>query len=385
MAGYYLRGAAATAAFWIVAVAAALPFILQPVQTLVAWVLHIDPEPRPDGSISIPAICVDRGIRALLVIGTVLALAWALDFDLVALATSDTLLTRIVRGVFNIAVVVLVADLVWHLARTAIDSRLQMTEDLGPIETDEARRRARLRTLLPILRNVLLTLIAVTAVLMALSSMGVQIGPLLAGAGVVGIAVGFGAQTLVRDIFAGVFYLLDDAFRVGEYIQSGNYKGTVEAFSLRSVKIRHHRGSLFTVPFGELGAVQNMSRDWVIDKLSVSVPYDTDLAQVKKAIKDVGKELMADPAMAANIIEPLKMQGVEQFGDFAIEIRMKMMTKPGEQFVIRRRAYALIKQAFDANGLEFAFPTVTVAGGGEASGAVAQQALKRRQPEPAAT
>ena len=151
-------------AFWILTVAGALPFVLQPVQTLVASVLHIDPEQGADGSISIPAICVDRGIRALLVIGTVLALAWALDFDLVALATSDTLLTRIVRGVFNIAVVVLVADFIWHLARTAIDSRLQMTEDLGPIETDEARRRARLRTLLPILRNVLLTLIAVTAV-----------------------------------------------------------------------------------------------------------------------------------------------------------------------------------------------------------------------------
>ena len=213
----------------------------------------------------------------------------------------------------------------------------------------------------------LLTLIAVTAVLMALSSIGVQIGPLLAGAGVVGIAVGFGAQTLVRDIFAGVFYLLDDAFRVGEYIQSGNYKGTVEAFSLRSVKIRHHRGSLFTVPFGELGAVQNMSRDWVIDKLTVSVTYDTDLAKVKKVIKEVSKEIMAEPELAANIIEPLKMQGVEQFGEFAIQIRMKMMTKPGEQFVIRRRAYALIKQAFDANGIEFAFPTVTVAGGGEAA------------------
>jgi small-conductance mechanosensitive channel len=384
LARYYLRGATQTRAFWIIAVAGALPFVLQPVQTLIASFLHIDPERRPDGSISIPAICVDRGIRALLVIGTVLALVWALDFDLVALATSDTLLTRIVRGVFNIAVVVLVADFVWHLSKTAIDSRLQTTEELGPIETDEARRRARLRTLLPILRNVLLTLIAVTAVLMALSSMGVQIGPLLAGAGVVGIAVGFGAQTLVRDIFAGVFYLLDDAFRVGEYIQSGNYKGTVEAFSLRSVKIRHHRGSLFTVPFGELGAVQNMSRDWVIDKLSVSVPYDTDLAKVKKVIKEVSKELMAEPELAANVIEPLKMQGVEQFGDFAIEIRMKMMTKPGEQFVIRRRAYALIKQAFNANGIEFASPTVTVAGGGEASAAAAQQALKLVQPEPAA-
>ena len=102
---------------------------------------------------------------------------------------------------------------------------------------------------------------------MALSALGVEIGPLIAGAGVVGVAIGFGAQTLVKDIIAGMFYLLDDAFRVGEYIQSGNYKGTVESFSLRSVKLRHHRGPLYTVPFGVLGAVQNMSRDWVIDKI----------------------------------------------------------------------------------------------------------------------
>jgi small-conductance mechanosensitive channel len=385
LASYYLRGPTATSIFWILTAAAALPFVLQPVQTLVASVLQIDSEPRADGSISIPAIFVARGIRALLIIGTVLVLAWALEFDLVALASGDTLFTRIAWGVVNIAVVALVADFVWHLARTAIDGRLQTTEEPGPIETDEVRRRARLRTLLPILRNVLLVVIAATAVLMALSSMGVQIGPLLAGAGVVGIAVGFGAQTLVKDIFAGVFYLLDDAFRVGEYIQSGSFKGTVEAFSLRSVKLRHHRGSLFTVPFGELGAVQNMSRDWVIDKLSVSVPYDTDLAKVKKVIKEVSKELMAEPELAANVIEPLKMQGVEQFGDFAIQIRMKMMTQPGEQFVIRRRAYALIKQAFDANGIEFAFPKVTVAGGGEPSAAAAQRVLKLVQPEPEAT
>jgi small-conductance mechanosensitive channel len=379
----YLHSTTARAAFWIIAVTAALPFILQPVQILVAFFLDIDPERRPDGSISIPAICIDRGMRALLVIGTVLPLVWALDFNLVALATSDTLLTRIVRGLFNIAAIVLVADFVWHLAKTAIDGRLQTTAEVDAAESDEARRQARLRTLLPILRNVLLAVIAVTAVLMALSSIGIQIGPLLAGAGVVGIAIGFGAQTLVRDIFAGVFYLLDDAFRVGEYIQSGEYKGTVEAFSLRSVKIRHHRGSLFTVPFGELGAVQNMSRDWVIDKLNISVTYDTDLGKVKKVIKEVSKQIMAEPELAANVIEPLKMQGVEQFGDFAIEIRMKMMTKPGEQFLIRRRAYALIKQAFDANNIEFAFPTVTVAGGGEANAAAAQQALKLVQPDSA--
>jgi small-conductance mechanosensitive channel len=97
------------------------------------------------------------------------------------------------------------------------------------------------------------------------------------GAGVVGMAVGFGAQTIVRDIIAGVVYSMDDAFRVGESIQSGSYKGTVESFSLRSVELRHHRGPLFTVPFGTLGAIQNMSRDRVIDKITVSVAYDSDL------------------------------------------------------------------------------------------------------------
>jgi small-conductance mechanosensitive channel len=201
---------------------------------------------------------------------------------------------------------------------------------------------------------------------------------------VVGVAIGFGAQTLVKDIISGMFYLLDDAFRVGEYIQSGSHKGTVESFSLRSIKLRHHRGPLTTVPFGELGAVENMSRDWVIDKLSVGVTYDTDVDKVKKIIKQIGAELQANEEFAPHILETLKMQGVEQFGDFAIEIRMKMMTKPGEQFVIRRRAYALIKKAFDANGIQFAFPTVTVAGGHEPTQAAAQHMLDMTKPATAA-
>jgi moderate conductance mechanosensitive channel len=225
------------------------------------------------------------------------------------------------------------------------------------------------------MRNIIFIVLAAITVMMALAALGVEIGPLIAGAGVVGVAVGFGAQTLVRDVISGVFYLLDDAFRVGEYIQSGNYKGTVESFSLRSVKLRHHRGPLYTIPFGVLGAVQNMSRDWVIDKISIGVTYDSDLDLAKKLIKQVGKELQADPELAPNILQPLKMQGVEQFGDFAIQIRLKIMTKPGEQFVIRRRAYALIKKAFDANGVKFAFPTVQVAGG-DAEAAAARQALQ---------
>ena len=380
---------------WTLIVALLLPVTLRAGKRSVEHLYRLEAEAAVDGAaatVPLPAgaVLLDRAVRFLLLLGGLWLLAWGWGIDYGALANQEDPFARFARGALHAVVILLVADLLWQLASTAIDRRIAHSgtadahdpETASDLPPEEERRRARLRTLLPILRIALFAVLSVMAVLMALSALGVEIGPLIAGAGVIGVAIGFGSQTLVRDVISGMFYLLDDAFRVGEYIQSGNYKGTVEAFSLRSVKIRHHRGSLFTVPFGELGAVQNMSRDWVIDKLSVSVPYDTDLAQVKKAIKDVGKELMADPAIAANIIEPLKMQGVEQFGDFAIEIRMKMMTKPGEQFVIRRRAYALIKQAFAANGLEFAFPTVTVAGGG-AAGAVAQQALKRMQPDTA--
>jgi small-conductance mechanosensitive channel len=286
----------------------------------------------------------------------------------------------LIRGTLNAVVIILVADFLWRLVRTLIDNKIAHAMGAGEIDSEEARRRSRLRTLLPILRNMLLVVVIAVAAMMVLSALGVEIGPLIAGAGVVGVAVGFGAQTLVKDIISGVFYLFDDAFRVGEYIQSGSYKGTVESFSLRSVKLRHHRGPLYTVPFGELGAVQNMSRDWVIDKVTIGITYDSDLDKAKKIIKQVGKDLAADPEFGPHIIEPLKMQGVEQFGDYAIQIRMKMMTRPGEQFPIRRKAYAMIKKAFDANGISFAFPTVQVAQGDDTS-AAARQALELTKPK----
>jgi len=332
---------------------------------------------------SLTAVMLERGLRAALLIGGAYLIAWLLGLDFGALTSSDTLATRLLRGAINAVVILLLAEFAWHLARAWIDRRLAEAAAGAPTDV-EIRRRARLRTLLPILRNVLLVVLVVMAGLMALSALGVEIGPLIAGAGVIGVAIGFGAQTLVKDIISGMFYLLDDAFRVGEYIISGSYKGTVESFSLRSIKLRHHRGYLYTVPFGELGAVQNMSRDWVIDKLSVGVTYDTDLDQAKRIIKQIGRELQADPEFAPHIIETLKMQGVEQFGDFAIQLRMKMTTKPGEQFVIRRRAYGMIKKAFAANGIQFAFPTVTVAGGSEHDAAVAQQALALTKPPAAA-
>ncbi len=365
--------------FWLLLIGSALPLLLSVTRRSVEHLLRPVEGAADQGAPILAAVALERGLRAALIIGAALFLAYCWQIDLVELTARDTVSTRLIRGTLSAVVIVLGADFFWHLARALIDRRIADAMAIGHVDSEEARRRARLRTLLPILRNMMFVVILAVAAMMVLSAIGVEIGPLIAGAGVVGVAVGFGAQTLVKDIISGVFYLLDDAFRVGEYIQSGSYKGTVESFSLRSVKLRHHRGPLFTVPFGELGAVQNMSRDWVIDKMQIGITYDSDLDKARKIIKQVGKELAADPEFAPHIIEPLKMQGVEQFGDYAIQIKMKMMTKPGEQFVIRRKAYALIKKAFDANGIHFAFPTVQVAGG-EDHAAIARQALELTKP-----
>jgi small-conductance mechanosensitive channel len=362
--------------FWLLVVAVVLP---QAVKITKASARHLlrSPEGAAANHHELGAVYLDRGIRALLIVAAALFLAGVWNIDLIELTSRDTVATRLVRGALSSIVILLVADLIWQVVKTHIDRRLVRLQAEAPPGSEAALSQARIRTLLPMFRMAAFIALATVAVLMTLSSLGVDIGPLIAGAGIFGVAIGFGSQTLVRDIISGIFYLLDDAFRVGEYIQSGSYKGTVEKLGFRSVKLRHHRGPVFTIPYGQLGAVENMSRDWVIDKMTINVTYDTDLDKAKKVIKQVGKELAADPDFAPNIIEPLKMQGVEQFGEFAIQLRMKMMTRPGEQFVIRRRAYAMLKTAFDENGIRFASPTVQVTGREEAEpAAAARQALK---------
>ncbi|HEX9534510.1 MAG TPA: mechanosensitive ion channel family protein, partial [Stellaceae bacterium] len=368
----------------LVLVVITLPLAISVTRRAVEHLLRPPGSPQVgEGPPGVIAISLERGIRALLFIGAAAVLAWGWGIDLVQhlTAAEDTLSSRLIHGALSAIIILLVADVLWHATKTAIDRKLAEVADPGQPSTDEARRRGRLRTLLPIFRNIMFVAVIAVAVLMALSAMGVPITPLVAGAGVFGIAVGFGAQTFARDIIAGMFYLLDDAFRVGEYIQSGNYKGTVEGFSIRSVRLRHHRGPVYTVPFSLLGAVQNQSRDWVIDKIAIGITYDSDLTLAKKLIKQIGLDLAKDPEYAPLILEPLKMQGVDNLGDFAVQIRAKMMTLPGEQFVIRRQAYAMIKKAFDENGIKFAFPTVQVAGEGEPStAAVAQRALELTHP-----
>jgi moderate conductance mechanosensitive channel len=370
---------------WTLIVAASLPLALRATHRAVTHLFRPVESPDPQAQAapdSAWAAVVDWVVRALLIIAAIWVLDWGWELNLVELAARDTPAARFFVGAGNAVAILLVADLLWQLARTAIDRQLlawapASGEHARELSEEEIKRSSRIRTLLPVVRVMVFIVLAVMAVLMALSALGVQIAPLIAGAGVVGLAVGFGAQTLVKDIISGMFFLLDDAFRVGEYIESGDIRGTVEHISIRSLRLRHHRGALHTIPFGALDTITNYSRDWVIDKMTISVTYDTDLDKVKKIIKQIGKELQADPELAPHIIETLKMQGVEQFGEFAIQIRLKMMTKPGEQFVIRRRAYAMIKKAFAENGIEIAIPTVQVAGGSEGwTPAAARQGLE---------
>ena len=364
----------AVGALWLVILAGALPLALRLAQR------GADHALRPPGAAAartsgVLAAAVGRGLRALLIIGAAMVLVQAFGLDVEALAASESFWPRLLRGAVHALAIVLLADLAWHIAASLIDRNLAEAQR-DAASADEANRHARLRTLLPIVRGTLALVLLVITVLTALSALGIQVGPLLAGAGVVGVAVGFGSQQLVRDLFAKFTYLMDDAFRVGEYIETGNFKGTVEHLGGRSVRLRHHRGPLFTIPYGQLGAIKNSSRDWVIDKMTIGVAYGTDLDKAKKIIKKIGQELAENEEFKAQILEPLKMQGVEKFDDYAIQLRIKMKTRPNQQFTIRRRAYAMINKAFAENGIQFARPTVQVAGGGEASAlAAARQAL----------
>ena len=218
----------------------------------------------------------------------------------------------------------------------------------------------RMATLLPIMRYVLVIVIFSVAIMVILSRMGIDIAPIFAGAGVVGIAVGFGAQTLIRDIFSGAFFLLDDAFRKGEYVEIGGIKGTVEKISIRSFQLRHHLGALHTIPFGEIKQLTNYSRDWVLMKLPLRVTYDTDVDKVRKLVKKLGQELLNHPVVGHTFMQPLKSQGVYKMEDSAMIIRVKFMTKPGEQFVTRKVVYESIQDLFARAGVHFAHKEVTV-------------------------
>jgi small-conductance mechanosensitive channel len=271
---------------------------------------------------------------------------------------------EVARAAFRILVVVLVCFVAWELGNAAIKRRLakEMPEEDEDDEKEEGGSGgSRIATLLVLLRKFMLVVIIVMASLIILSSVGVNIGPLIAGAGVIGLAIGFGAQTLVKDIISGMFFLIDDAFRVGDYVDTGKQKGTVAAISLRSLRLRHPRGMVYTIPFSDINSVTNFSRDYIITKLDFRVPFDSDLEQVRKLVKKkVYQKIMEDPELGKKLLGPIKSQGVREVDDSAMIVRVKYKTAPGEQFAIRKQVYRLMQEGFQEAGLKFAHRNVTV-------------------------
>ena len=302
---------------------------------------------------------VQRGARFLFIMSAVVMLSSAWGVNILDLGSDRSVLGRILEVLIDSIVALLLADLIWTWATSVIDKRVADYEP--PTDGQAPGPEARMITLLPLLRTILMVTLLVMVVLSVLSASGVNIGPILAGAGIVGIAIGFGTQSLVRDIVAGIFFLIDDAFRLGEYIEVGDLMGTVESISVRSMRIRHHRGKVHTVPYGELKSLTNHSRDWVIMKLEFRVPFDTDLQLVKKIVKKVGAELKANEHYGPSILSTLKSQGVRRMEEFNMVVGVKFMTKPGEQWLVRRDAYQKVRDAFEANGIRMAERNVKVA------------------------
>lgn len=265
-----------------------------------------------------------------------------------------------------VAMLILMAGYILiELVSLSINRRLSKIEAdtrLPGMEDDEDRRptgggsSSRAGTILPLISWTLQAAIFVIAVISALGQLGVNVTALLAGAGVAGIAIGFGAQKLVADLVSGVFFLMDDAFRINEYIAAGSIEGTVEKIALQSMHLRKSDGAIHCVPYSSVDTITNFSRDWGTSKLSFTVPFDTDIERVRKIFKRIGQEIFDNPEYADALLQPFKFKGVSEVTDLGIVVRGKFMFKPelAKQFLIRREIYRRVQSEFAMAGIQFA-------------------------------
>ena len=354
-----------------------------------ALVHHLTPAMKGEGEVARIAYSATKSaykrIGRVIVFGLVLFLiagAWNLSPEMLANAGAAG---TVVEAVFEVSFVLILGYLAWEVATLLINRRLAAefsaaggdpnAEGAGEIGGAGA---SRLSTVLPLFRLVLQTSIVVVFGLIALSELGIDTTPLLAGAGIAGLAIGFGAQKLVSDVVSGAFFLIDDAFRKGEYVETGSAKGTVEKISIRSMQLRHHNGPVFTLPYGEIASLKNYSRDWGIMKLPFIFPFDADPERIRKIFKKIGVELLDHPEYGEYFLQPFKSQGVLSIDDVGMTIRGKFMVKPGKQFEIRKEIFTRVRTALDEAGIPFARREVRVALPEAAAGdeALAEQAAK---------
>lgn len=268
---------------------------------------------------------------------------------------SNPRITAIMPSLTQLLVTLVLAYVAWHLVLIGSQRMLlKAAYAQGEAETARAARQSRVATVLPLVRNTLLITIASIATIIAISALGIDVLPLLAGAGIVGIAIGMGSQTLVKDIISGIFFLVDDAFRVGDLVDVGVASGTVERAGIRSVQIRHPLGAIHTVPFGEIRTIANKSRDWASMWLEFRLPLETDLDGLEPRFRVLNEKLLAEPVHGQSLVAPLENAGIVMIDDSAMVLRIVYKCKPGTQFALRSVVYDAVRRMFREAGISIA-------------------------------
>ncbi|MGL4727224.1 MAG: mechanosensitive ion channel family protein [Bosea sp. (in: a-proteobacteria)] len=272
--------------------------------------------------------------------------------------------TLVLRSTVSVAVIAMAGWALWLFLRTLFDAYRPEPSSAAAGDMDDQGQpvQSRLATVLPVLRGFVLGAVIGLTLLLCLARMGVDIGPLLAGFGILGLAVSFGSQQLVRDIVSGIFFMAEDAFRVGEYIDTGRLKGTVEKISVRSVQLRHQSGQVHIVPYGQLSSVTNSSRDWATVKFNIRLDRSADIEQARKVIKKVGLAYLEDEEHGKDFLQPLKMQGVAEIADSAIVVRLKFTCMPAHTSLLQRESLKRVYKALTEAGVPFASNSVMVTG-----------------------
>ncbi|MEJ2604175.1 MAG: mechanosensitive ion channel family protein [Gammaproteobacteria bacterium] len=264
--------------------------------------------------------------------------------------------SRIVESLIAIGIILFVTIVLWNVTEVVIERLLQVaTRNL-----DRERTARRLDTLVPLLRSVVHAAIGVLAALLLLSELGVNIGPLLAGAGILGLAIGFGAQTLVKDLLTGVIILLEDGATVGDVVEVAGHSGVVEEMRIRILQLRDLSGNVHLVPYSEVTTIKNYTKDFSYALFEVGVAYREDTDEVCDVLREVGESMQEDADYGQDILEPLEILGVDQFADSAVIIKARMKTQPIRQWAIGREFNRRMKKRFDELGIEIPFPHTTV-------------------------
>ncbi|QEL12694.1 mechanosensitive ion channel family protein [Kushneria phosphatilytica] len=271
-------------------------------------------------------------------------------------ASNGQLGERIMLSLISVGVTLLVAWLVWIIADTAIHRAMTSTS-----RSQRGRaRRARAETITPLLRNIVFVTIVVITAIVVLANLGVNVTPLLAGAGVIGLAVGFGAQTLVQDLITGIFILVEDTLAIDDFVDVGGNVGTVEKLSLRTVRLRDLDGILHAVPFSQIKAVQNYSREFGYALFRIRVPHAMPIDDAIAMIQAVADELREDALFRFKIWSPLELQGIESFDQGAAIVRARFRTAPVMQWDVAREFNLRLKRRMDAAGVDLAMPRMSV-------------------------